>query len=216
MRHNLLYQISFLLHVYGNEKSAMLMNTWYASNSCLYKTFLYPSGIWYFLRYIITLIIKFSFIIWPYKANNVLAGIFRFQHLRGSSKSLQWRHNELISVSNHPRLDCLFKRVFGRRSRKTSKLCVTGYVRGIHRWPVNSPHKWPVTRKMFPFDDVIMDINRYRVSLCKGWIIQFVYFRLFFRYQHIMVCRNVPNAPRNFIRSLFTIPENNACSTKAC
>ena len=27
---------------------------------------------------------------------------------------------------------------------------------GIHRRPVNSPHKWPVTRKMFPFDDVIM------------------------------------------------------------
>ena len=30
------------------------------------------------------------------------------------------------------------------------------YVRGIHRGPVNSTHKWPVTRKMFPFDDVIM------------------------------------------------------------
>ena len=30
------------------------------------------------------------------------------------------------------------------------------FVRGIHRWPVNSPHKWPVTRKMFPFHDVIM------------------------------------------------------------
>ena len=29
-------------------------------------------------------------------------------------------------------------------------------VRGIHRWPVNSPHKITVTRKMFPFDDVIM------------------------------------------------------------
>ena len=29
-------------------------------------------------------------------------------------------------------------------------------VRVIHRGPVNSPHKWPVTRKMFPFDDVIM------------------------------------------------------------
>ena len=26
----------------------------------------------------------------------------------------------------------------------------------IHRWPVNSPHKWPVTRKMFPYDDVII------------------------------------------------------------
>ena len=30
------------------------------------------------------------------------------------------------------------------------------FVRGIHRGPVNSPHKWPVTRKMFPFDDIIM------------------------------------------------------------
>ena len=29
------------------------------------------------------------------------------------------------------------------------------FVRGIHRRPVNSPHKGPVTRKMFPFDDVI-------------------------------------------------------------
>ena len=30
------------------------------------------------------------------------------------------------------------------------------FVRGIHRWPVNSPHKGPVTRIMFPFDDVIV------------------------------------------------------------
>ena len=30
------------------------------------------------------------------------------------------------------------------------------FVRGIHWGPMNSPHKWPVTRKMFPFDDVIM------------------------------------------------------------
>ena len=30
------------------------------------------------------------------------------------------------------------------------------FVQGIHRWPVNSPHKKPTTRKMFPFDDVIM------------------------------------------------------------
>ena len=30
------------------------------------------------------------------------------------------------------------------------------FVWGSHRGPVNSPHKWPVTRKMFPFDDVIM------------------------------------------------------------
>ena len=30
------------------------------------------------------------------------------------------------------------------------------FVRGTHRWPVNSPHKGPVTRKILPFDDVIM------------------------------------------------------------
>ena len=33
------------------------------------------------------------------------------------------------------------------------------FVRGIDRSPVSSPHKWPVTRKMFPFDDVIMCCN---------------------------------------------------------
>ena len=36
------------------------------------------------------------------------------------------------------------------------------FVRGIHRWPVNSPHKGPVTRKMFPCDDVIIDCFRIR------------------------------------------------------
>ena len=33
------------------------------------------------------------------------------------------------------------------------------FVRGIHRWPANSPHKGTVTRNMFPFDDVIMQKN---------------------------------------------------------
>ena len=36
------------------------------------------------------------------------------------------------------------------------------FVWGIHRWPVNSPHKWPVTREMFPFDDVIMSHSHIR------------------------------------------------------
>ena len=32
------------------------------------------------------------------------------------------------------------------------------FVQEIHRGPVNFPHKWPVTRKMLPFDDVIMSL----------------------------------------------------------
>ena len=70
---------------------------------------------------------------------------------------LQWRHNGRDGVSNHQRHDCLLNRLFRRRSKKTSKLRITGLcVRGIHRSPVNSPHKGPVTRRMFPFEDVIM------------------------------------------------------------
>ena len=43
-----------------------------------------------------------------------------------SLKSLQWRHNWHDSVSNHQPHDCLLKRLFRRRSKKTSKLRVTG------------------------------------------------------------------------------------------
>ena len=40
--------------------------------------------------------------------------------------------------------------------RKHQSSASLAFVWGIHRGPVNSPHKGPVTRKMFPFDDVIM------------------------------------------------------------
>ena len=67
---------------------------------------------------------------------------------------LRWRHNGHVGVSNHQLHDCLHNCSFRRRSKKTSKFRVNGLC--IHRWPVNSPHKWPVTWKMFPFDDFIM------------------------------------------------------------
>ena len=44
----------------------------------------------------------------------------------------------------------------GADQRKHQNSASLAFVWGIHRWPVNSPHKGPVTRKMFPFDDVIM------------------------------------------------------------
>ena len=80
---------------------------------------------------------------------------------------LRWRHNEHDCASNHQPRDCLLNRLFRRRSKKTSKLRTLAFVRGIHRGPVNSPHKWPVTRKMFPFDDVIMPRSR------PGWFVRF-------------------------------------------
>ena len=44
--------------------------------------------------------------------------------------SLQWHHNDRDGVSNHRRLDCLLSRLFRIRSRKTSKLLVTGLWEG--------------------------------------------------------------------------------------
>ena len=44
----------------------------------------------------------------------------------------------------------------GADQRKHQSSTPLAFVRGIHRWPVNSPHKGPVTRRIFPFDDVIM------------------------------------------------------------
>ena len=44
----------------------------------------------------------------------------------------------------------------GVGQRKQQSSVSLAFVRGIHRWPVNSPHKWSVTRKMFPFDDAVM------------------------------------------------------------
>ena len=44
----------------------------------------------------------------------------------------------------------------GADQRKHQSSASLAFVRGIHWWPVNSPHKWPVKGKMFPFDDVIM------------------------------------------------------------
>ena len=70
--------------------------------------------------------------------------------------TLQWRHNDHGSVSNHQPHGCLLNRLFRRRSKKTSKLRGTGLCVGNSPRPVNSLHKGPVTRKMFPFDDVIM------------------------------------------------------------
>ena len=44
----------------------------------------------------------------------------------------------------------------GADQRKHQSSTPLAFVRGIHRWPVNSPHKGPVTRIMIPFDDAIM------------------------------------------------------------
>ena len=51
----------------------------------------------------------------------------------------------------------------GADQRKHQSSASLAFVRGIHQWPLNSLHKRPITRKMFPFDDVIMCLLLYRL-----------------------------------------------------
>ena len=53
-------------------------------------------------------------------------------------------------------LTTVYSAVHSRADQRTRQSSASmAFVRGIHRWLVSSPHKWPVTQKMFPFDDVI-------------------------------------------------------------
>ena len=53
----------------------------------------------------------------------------------------------------------------GADERKHQSSTSQAFVQGINRWSVNSLHKGPVTRKMFPFDDVIMCEQHKKVKL---------------------------------------------------
>ena len=69
-------------------------------------------------------------------------------------------YNDVILSAMAPQITSLtivYSTVYSRRRwKKHQSSSSLAFVRGIHRWPVNSPHKGPVTRKMFPLDDVIM------------------------------------------------------------
>ena len=59
----------------------------------------------------------------------------------------------------------------GAYQRELQSSASLALVRGIHRWPVNSPQKGPVLQKMFPFDDVLMrmlkDLENYLSQITK-------------------------------------------------
>ena len=76
--------------------------------------------------------------------------------LHADYDSLQWRHKDTMA-SQITSLTIVYSTVYsGTDQRKHQSSASLAFVQGIRRWPVNSPHKGLVTRKMFPFDDVIM------------------------------------------------------------
>ena len=71
--------------------------------------------------------------------------------------TLQWCHNgAIVSQINGVSIACSTL-CSGADQRKHQSSASLASVTEIHRWPVDSPHKEPVARKMFPLDDVIMN-----------------------------------------------------------
>ena len=72
----------------------------------------------------------------------------------------KYRYNDDIMstiASQTNSLTIVYSTIYsGADQRKHQSSMSLASVRGIHRWPVNSPQKGPVPRKIFPFDDVIM------------------------------------------------------------
>ena len=81
--------------------------------------------------------------------------------------TLLWRHTARDGVSNDQPHDCLRNLFLGAHQRKHRRSASLAFVRGIHRWSVNPPRKWPVTRKILPCDDVI--VIQCRLSI-KQWL----------------------------------------------
>ena len=75
----------------------------------------------------------------------------------GIAKSSEWRYGDVIMgamTSQFTSLTIVYSTVYlGTDQRKHQSSASLAFVRGIHRWPVNSPQKRPITHKMFPFDD---------------------------------------------------------------
>ena len=79
---------------------------------------------------------------------------------KSGAVTFQWHHNERDGISNHQPKNCLLNCLFRSRSKKHQSSVSLAFVQGMHQWTVNSLHKGPLMRKMFPFDDVIMDLTR--------------------------------------------------------
>ena len=97
-------------------------------------------------------------LVWLCRQKHVMP--FNFIHLHYSDVMMGMMASQITSLT------IVYATVYsGADQRKHQSSGSLAFVRGFHRGPVNSPHKWPVTRKMFPFDDVIMII---RISITKS------------------------------------------------
>ena len=139
------------------------IRTVFLSNVIHWKIFILSRGGWYIPfphhLYLLLLIVhmgahNFRNHPWPRK---LFCKIMVQAYWPMFTYALHWRHIDYDGASNQQPYGCLPNRLFRRRSKETLKLHVTGLCVGNSPGPVNSLHKGPVTRKMFPFDDFILE-----------------------------------------------------------
>ena len=90
----------------------------------------------------------------------LLSGVLYIAQQGSLASSFYVHYNDVTMdaiVSQITSLTIVYSTVYSDADqRKHQSSASLAFLRGIHRWPVNPPHKWPVTLKMLPFDDVIM------------------------------------------------------------
>ena len=92
--------------------------------------------------------------------NEVRCVYYSVLHIHYNDAIMSDMPSQIISLTT------VYSTVYSRcRSKKHQSSASLAFVRGIHRWAANSPHKGPVTRKMFPSDDVIMCPSLHRVAI---------------------------------------------------
>ena len=96
-------------------------------------------------------------------------GSLHFQDIsiHSTDRTLRWRHNGRDGVPNYQPHNCLLNRLFWRRSKKTSKLRVTGLCAGNSPVTGKFSTQMASIRKMFPFDDIIMITRAVRDCLIR-------------------------------------------------
>ena len=105
------------------------------------------------------------------------------RHGRGSLEHvlpLHWRHNDHDGVSNHQPHGCLLNRLFGRRSKKTSKFRVTGLCEATEHAGLNVP---PLSRLTYD-----LYCTRFFTFLLNNACVSWDDFALL---MHLVICRHV-------------------------
>ena len=111
----------------------------------------------------------FSKYVWPSKKYCIGCGNTYIIHSHNSMKTAAWETDANHYTQYHYRdviMGAMASQITGASivntticlsavQRKRQSSASRGFVRGFHQWPANSSHKGPITRKLFPFDNVI-------------------------------------------------------------